>query len=58
MAKRTCAYDGEDITGYPHITVWNEQADKSTGIRFHNLSEMVSYFWLLWKYGLIDLIWE
>jgi len=42
--KRICAYCGEKIFGYPHVTVWDEQPRKSEGLRFHTISEAILFF--------------
>lgn len=42
--KRVCVYCGEKISGYPHVTVWDEQPQKSEGVRFHTISEAVLFF--------------
>lgn len=42
--KRICAYCGEKILGYPHVTVWDEGPEKSVGVRFHTIKEALLFF--------------
>ena len=52
--KRICAYCGEKILGYPHVTVWDEGPEKSVGVRFHTISEAILFFSLDKLSNLVD----
>lgn len=43
MGKRICAWCGEEIRGYPHVTLWDENSEESIGIRFHSREELAMY---------------
>jgi hypothetical protein len=43
MGKRICALCGKPISGYPHVTIWEEAQRESRGLRFHTMKEAMLY---------------